>query len=136
MPVVELNYLAVLVGAIVSLVIGAVWFMPALFGNAWMAAVGKTKEQVDRDFSPAKIVWALILGFIISYTLARIIVWTGMNSVGGGIRIGLLTSIGLVSTTIAVNHVFESRPARLTFIYGLHHLVEFVAIGALLGAWL
>jgi hypothetical protein len=136
MPVVAMNYLAVLVGAVVSVVIGALWYMPALFGNGWMSAIGKTKEQVEKDFSPLKIVWALIFGFVISYGLARLLVWSGKNTPVGGLEVGLLACIGFVLTTTGVHHVFESRPAKLTIIYTLHHLVEFLAIGLILGAWM
>ncbi len=136
MPILEMNYLAILVGAIASVVIGAIWYLPAMFGNAWMVAIGKTKEEVERDFTPSKIVWAVVFGFIISYAIARLIVWTGKNTPLGGLEVGLLASIGFVMGTIAVNHVFEGRPAKLTFIYALHHLVEFLVIGLILGAWL
>jgi uncharacterized membrane protein len=136
MQVVEMNYLAILVGAVVSVVIGAVWYSAALFGNAWMALIGKTSEQVAREFSPLKIVWAFVLGFMTSYGLARLIVWTGRATPVDGLLLGVLVCVVFAMTSIAVNHVFEGRPARLTLIYALHHLVEFAAIGLLLGAWM
>jgi hypothetical protein len=35
-----------------------------------------------------------------------------------------------------VNDLFEGRPRKLFWIYWTHHLVEFVVIGAMLGAWM
>jgi hypothetical protein len=131
-----MNYLAILVGAIVSVAIGFVFYLPALFGNAWMRAIGKTKEQVEKDFSPLKIVWAFVSGFFISYALARFIFWTKLNTAGGGILVALLAGIGLVGATALVNDLFEGRPRKLFWIYWTHHLVEFVVIGAILGAWM
>jgi len=136
MIVVEMNYLAVLVGAVVSVAIGALWFSPLVAGRAWLAAIGKTKEQVAEDFSPLNVVWAAVCGFLISYGLARLIVFTGWNTLLGGLQLGILTALTLVAAAIAVNHVFEKRPVGLTVNYALHHLVEFAAIGMLLGAWL
>ncbi|MFH1679053.1 MAG: DUF1761 domain-containing protein [Candidatus Eisenbacteria bacterium] len=136
MAPVSMNYLAVLVGAIVSVVIGAVWYMPGLFGNAWMQAIGKTKEEVQRDFGPSKILWAFICGFFISYALARFVYWSGMNTPGGGMLVGLLAGIGLVGAALLVNDIFEGRPRKLFYIHWLHHLVEFAVIGAILGAWM
>ncbi len=136
MPVVTMNYLAILVGAILSVAIGAIWYLPALFGKAWMAAIGRTKEQVDADFSPLKIVWAVIFGFVISYGLARLLVWSGKSTPLGGLEVGLLACISFVVTTTGVQLMFEGRPTKLNFIYALHHLVEFLAIGLLLGAWM
>ncbi len=135
-PVVEMNYLAVLVGAIISVAVGALWFSPPLFGNAWLALVGKTKEQAEKDFSPLKIVWALVWGFVLSYGLARVIVWTGKATPLDGLLLGVLTCVVFAVSSIAVNHSFEGRPTKLTMIYATHHLVEFAAIGAMLGAWM
>ena len=36
----DLNWLAVLVAALAYFAIGAVWYAPFLFGNAWAAAGG------------------------------------------------------------------------------------------------
>jgi hypothetical protein len=135
-PVVEMNYLAVLVGAVLSVAIGALWYSPALFGNAWLGLVGKTKEQAEKDFSPLKIVWALVWGFVASYGLARVIVWTGKATPLDGLLLGVLACVVFAVSSIAVNHNFEGRPTRLTVIYAGHHLVEYAAIGAMLGAWL
>jgi hypothetical protein len=136
MPLVEMNYLAVLAGAVVSVVIGSLWYSPALFGNAWMALIGKTRQEVQEDFSPAKIAWALFWGFVISYGLARVIMWTGKATWQGGLVVGILVSVVFAVSTIAVNHLFEGRPRGLTTMYAAHHLVEFALIGTMLGAWM
>ncbi|MBM3320925.1 MAG: DUF1761 domain-containing protein [Candidatus Eisenbacteria bacterium] len=136
MTPVSMNYLAVLVGAIASVAIGAIWYQPALFGNAWMRAIGKSKEEIEKSFGPSKILWAFICGFFISYTMARLLCWTGMNTLGGGVLIGLLAGVGLIGATLLVDDLFEGRPRPLFYIYWLHHLVELVVIGAILGAWM
>ena len=42
------NYLAVLVAAIVSMVIGGLWYSPLLFGNVWMKLSGITQKDVEK----------------------------------------------------------------------------------------
>ena len=44
----DVNYIAVVVAAVAGMVIGAVYFMPAVAGNAWMKAIGKTPEDFNR----------------------------------------------------------------------------------------
>ena len=131
----EMNYLAVVVGGLVSVAIGALWYSKALFGKAWVAAIGKTEEQVRQDFKATKILWAFVLGFFISYGIARLIVWTGMNTPGGGFLIGLLAAITFVGASMKVNDLFEGRPCKLFWITWPHHLVELLVIGMILGAW-
>ena len=46
----ELNYLAILVTAVVIFVIGAIWYS-VLFGRAWTAAHGYTPEQLEGMWS-------------------------------------------------------------------------------------
>ena len=101
-----------------------------------MALIGKTKEQVEKEFSPLKIVWALVWGFVTSYGLARVIMWTGKATPIDGLLVGVLACVVFAIASIAVNHTFEGRPVKLTAIYAAHHLVEFAAIGAMLGAWM
>ena len=58
-----------------------------------MALIGKTKEQVEQEFSPLKIVWALIWGFVTSYGLARVIMWTGKATLVDGLLVGVLACV-------------------------------------------
>ncbi|WP_369999176.1 DUF1761 domain-containing protein [Winogradskyella sp.] len=42
----ELNFLAIVVAAIVPLIVGAIWYNPKVFGTAWMKASGMTEEKM------------------------------------------------------------------------------------------
>ena len=42
----QINWLAVLLAFIASMAIGFVWYMPAVLGKRWMAAIGKTEEDL------------------------------------------------------------------------------------------
>ncbi|WP_166920276.1 DUF1761 domain-containing protein [Flavobacterium poyangense] len=43
----EINFIALLLAAIVPLVVGFIWYHPNLFGNAWMKESNLTKEQLQ-----------------------------------------------------------------------------------------
>lgn len=129
------NFFSVIVAALAYMILGAVWYSPMLFGNAWMRGIGKTKEQVTADFSPVNYVWALIASFVAAYGIARIMVWTGRSSIPEGIVIGLLAGICFVLATMGVNDVFEKRPKTLTLINALYHISGFIVVGIIMGAW-
>jgi len=40
------NYLAVVLAAVVALVIGFIWYSPRVFGTRWMAYLGTTQAQL------------------------------------------------------------------------------------------
>jgi hypothetical protein len=131
----DINYLAVLISAIAYMIIGAVWYSPVLFGNAWMKAIGKTKEQVQADFSPFNYLWGIITAFIAFYGIARIMLWSGVTGIGNGIKIALVVGVCFVLTTMWVNDSFEKRPKGLTLINVFYHLLGFVVAGIIIGAW-
>lgn len=42
----ELNFLILPLAALIPLFIGAIWYNPKVFGNAWMQASGMTEEKI------------------------------------------------------------------------------------------
>lgn len=67
-----MNFLAILVAALVSLPIGFIWYNPKVFGNAWMKSIGKSREELS-DGAPNMI---LILGLSIIFAFMIALVVT------------------------------------------------------------
>lgn len=135
MDVPSMNYLAIAVAAVAYMVLGALWYSPALFGAAWMKGIGKTKEQVAADFSPVNYIIALVLSFIAAYGIARIMYWTNGYEINQAIKISVLVGICFVLTSMGVNDRFEKRPWGLTLLNILYHLISFVIIGIIISVW-
>lgn len=131
----SVNFLSIIVAAVAYMVLGALWYSPLLFGNAWMKGIGKTKEQLTAGASPMNYIMALILSFVAAYGIARIMVWTNRGSISDGIVIGLLAGVCFVLSSMGVNDVFEKRPKGLTAINVIYHIVGFIVIGIIVGAW-
>ena len=65
----SMNWLAILVSALIPLIIGAIWYHPKVFGTAWMHATGITEDKI-KSMSPAKAyVAAVLLSVILSFYL-------------------------------------------------------------------
>jgi len=135
METASVNFVSIVVAAVAYMVLGALWYSPILFGSAWMRGIGKTKEQVAADFSPANYVYALITSFVAAYGIARIMAWAGRHTISDGIVVGLLAGVCFVLTTMGINDIYEKRPMGLTFINVLYHIAGFVVIGIIVGAW-
>ena len=131
----SINYLAVVVSAVVYWVIGALWFSPAVFGKIWMKGIGKTQDQLKEGFSYMAFVWSFIWSFIAAYGIARFLVWTGGNSIGDGFVIGLLAGISFVIAPFVINNLFERRSKSLLVINALYHVVGLIVSGLIIGAW-
>ncbi len=126
---------AVLVSGVAYMVLGALWYSPVLFGKSWMKLIGKSEEQVKKDFKPINYLWAFIGSLIAAYGIARIMVSFGGSTIRDGMIIGLVAGICFVGAAFFINDLFESRPKGLTFINVLYHLTGFIVMGIIIGAW-
>ena len=129
----ELNWLAIIVGTVFSMVLGFIWYGP-LFANAWMKLVGLKKEDVDAKDSMKSMVISVLGAFMASTALAVIVKWMGYG-LDKGLLAGALFSFAFIVTTIFSNDAYEKRPLSLTMINAGYRFVYFVVVGGILGIW-
>ena len=133
--ILSINLPAVFVAAVTGMVVGALWYSPWLFAKPWLRAVGKS----DADIKKANMLGAYLMSFLAlllcAYVLAHIIAYTGALDAVDGVQAGVWAWLGFVLTTTGTNALFEGRPKNLFLINVAHHLVVFLAMGAILGAW-
>ncbi len=59
----ELHFIAILIAAVVSAGLGALWYSPNLLGPAWMKAHGKTQDELG---SPGASIAASVVSCLVS----------------------------------------------------------------------
>ena len=128
----ELNWGAVIVATIVPFVLGYLWYGP-LFGKAWMAASGVTKESMGGSARPLIMSFFLTLGTAIILGMAverfDIVYWPN------GITLGLGLAIGLYAFNLCSDFLFEGRPMKLLYIQAGYRVLCAAAMGGILAAW-
>ncbi|HVQ56153.1 MAG TPA: DUF1761 domain-containing protein [Pyrinomonadaceae bacterium] len=128
-----INHVAVFVCAVMSLVIGALWWSPLLFAKPWQAANGFTDEQLAK-VNPVKTFGiTLLLAWIMSYNLAAFLGAPG-TTWKWGLAAGLLTSVWVVGM-FNVIALFELRSFKYLAINCGYIIVYFAVIGFILGIW-
>jgi hypothetical protein len=128
----NINYLAALVAAVSSLLIGGVWFSPILFARAWQREAGLTDEQVQRGAGRA-LGGAFVLALVIALNLAMFL---GPHAgIAWGTGAGALAGIGWATASLATVYLFERRSLLLIVIDGGYLAVSYAAMGAIIGAW-
>jgi hypothetical protein len=86
-PTVPINYLAVLVAALVPMIIGFAWYSPALFAKKWMAILGKTEEEIKKSWPGSNPQLSFAPCFIQSRRCSRSALARGTAAeVSGGMR--------------------------------------------------
>ena len=72
-----MNFLAILVAALIPLVIGFVWYNPKVFGTAWMKAAGLSTEDVEGGNMPLIFGLAFVLAILFSVGLSVFVIHQG-----------------------------------------------------------
>ena len=130
------NYLAIVVAAVASWLMGAGWYMA--FAKPWMAALGKTEADLkgpSGKASPVPFVISFVAELAMAGTLAGIIGHAGPVTVGNGLISGFLVWVGFVATTMLVNHSFGGQKRALTAIDSGHWLAVLLVQGLVIGAF-
>jgi hypothetical protein len=123
---------AVLVAALSGFVIGGLWYGP-LFQKPWMAASGVTREQGAQGNKLLIFGGAYVLNLIGAVGIAVILGDHG--SVGSGAHAGAFAAFFFLATALGVIYLFEQRPFKLWLINAAYQIVNFTAMGAIIGAW-
>lgn len=136
-PPVDINYIAVLVAAIVSIVIGMVWYSPFAFGKAWMKLSGISREKLEgmKKGMGKSYLASFIAALISSFVLAILIDFAQATSVGGGLMMGFLVWLGFIATGLLNTVLWEGKPIKLYTLNVAHHFVSLLVMGAILAVW-
>ncbi len=126
-----MNYLAILVAAVAAFGFGSLYYMS--LSRQWLAAIGKTKEELSPSMAPfvVSIVGLLVMAQVLAGTIAHL---GGQVSLRTGIVTAVFMWLGFVATTTATNYAFGGRKASLTVIDCIHWLGVLVIQGAVIGA--
>ncbi len=120
--------IAVAVATVAGFAFGAVYY--TALGKPWLAAVGKTEEEIklNRSATPFVVsaVGLLVMAYVISVgyygPYAEAMAETHGDSVAQRIGAALAVWLGFVVTTMATNDAFEGNSAKLTAINAGHWL--------------
>ncbi|MFX0083972.1 MAG: DUF1761 domain-containing protein [Candidatus Hodarchaeota archaeon] len=129
----EINWLAVVVAAIIYFVILFFWYFPSAFGNMWLKLVGKESEpksKIIRDtiiMIPSSFITVLIIDIVM--------ILAGTTDIGPALLLNLLLWVGLVGI-IGINQSnFNDRGLKLFLIEYIPYLVCFLIAGIILAVW-
>lgn len=129
----SVNWLAVLVAALSSFVLGGLWYSPILFAKAWMKENGFTEEYLKKANMALVFGLTFVLSFIIAVNLAFFL--GNESTLTQGMLYGGLAGFGWVSMALGTIYLFERKTMKLWLIHAGYVTLQFVIMGAILGAW-
>ncbi|MGG1631729.1 DUF1761 domain-containing protein [Rossellomorea sp. NRS-1567] len=129
---VSINYLAVIVAALSSFVIGGLWYS-LLFGKAWMVENNIDEEDLKNGHMGKIFGGAFTLSLIISIVL---VLFLGPDRNGMiGASAGFTAGLFWVATAMGITYLFERKSIKLFFINAGYNVVTFTLMGFILGVW-
>lgn len=156
----ELNYLAIVVAAIVPLIMGAVWYNPKVLGTAWMKASGMTEEKIKSGNIPVIFGITLVLSFMLAFTVNGMVIhqvgatqlaysnpdaesfqafmaeFGNMHrSFGHGALHGAIGAIFFVLPVLGINALFERKGWKYILINVGYWTVTLTIMGAIVCGW-
>lgn len=129
-----INHWAVLACAVFHMVLGALWYSPALFFNAWKKENNLTDEQL-RQSNPAKTYGiSFLMAYLMSYNLAFFL-GDAATDWKWGLTAGFLAGFGWAAAIFTSIALFEQKSWKYILINCGFIVVYFSFIGLILGAW-
>ena len=138
MAEISINFLAVVAAAIANMVIGAIWYSPAVFGKMWMKSAGISQKDVEAQKKAMQKVYgfAFVGALIMAYVFAIIINLTAATTVVEALQIGFLAWLGFVATVSLSSVLFEGRKQELYLLNNGYNLISLLVMSLILVLWI
>jgi Protein of unknown function (DUF1761) len=157
----EINFLAILLAALSSLVIGFIWYNPKVFGTIWMKESGVTMDENQKPnmflMFGMSIFYAFMIGFILqmvtihqfgafgmiggkleeakpSYTAFMADYGDAYRTFKHGALHGFMTGLFLAFPMTAINAMYEKRSFKYVMISSGYWVVCFMIMGGIICA--
>jgi hypothetical protein len=128
------NYLAVLVAAVATIVIGFVYYGPTGLGDRWMRMLGPTPPRVGPP-APAEVALGFVGGLVNAWVLSVLALNLGASSIADGIVLGVLAWLGFMATLTVAQLAFERRPWSLWALNNVHNVIIQAAMAVIVTIW-
>ena len=133
---VEINYLAVVLAMLSSMVVGSIWYARGVFGNMWIKLA-----RIDLK-KPGYPMWiplvaTAVVSFITAYVLAHVAflshTFFGNSFLQDSLATALWLWLGFTAARFITHDAFEGRPWKLTLLTISHELATLLIMGAIIG---
>jgi hypothetical protein len=126
----SVNIFALVLGMLVNMGLGALWYSSFLFAKPWMKEANVTQEDINKSNSQMGKVYgftalsALVTSYVIGFLVANL----QLTNVANGILLAVILWLGMDLSSIIKNWGFENRTIKLGII---NHGYDLVVYGLL-----
>lgn len=155
----EINWIAILLASLSTLVVGFIWYNPKVFGNIWMKEAGLTEENLKGTNMFKMLGSSFIYAFMMSIILQMLTIhqFGALGMVGGdptkalpsynafmadygtafrtfkhGALHGFITGLFFAFPLIGTNALYERRSFKYVLVTGGFWIVCFIIMGGII----
>ena len=133
----SINWLAVVVAAFATFMLGGVWYT-ALFGKAWQRLNGYTDEQLVtmRAKRPPPVFFGTMIAcyVVVSLVMAMLVGAMEIGSATSGAMLGGVVFV-IAAAVQVTGQIASDKPMKAMLIDLAYQAIYMVMTGAILGAW-
>ncbi|NTW39787.1 MAG: DUF1761 domain-containing protein [Cellulomonadaceae bacterium] len=132
----DVNIWAVVLATLSTMVVGSIWYTPAVFGTWWMRTA-----KVDRDKAASRGVIPIVVTVVVSFVTAWVL--AGATSIAhefydgtflvDALATGVFLWAGFTAARMITHDAFEARPVALTALNIAHELVTVLVMSLVIG---
>ena len=137
-PVIPINYAAVILAAVASMVIGFVWYGP-LFGKKWMALTGMHMDKMGAMSSGSMTklyalaaLGSLVMGFVLAHAIVFASAYLHVTGISAGLQAGFWNWLGFIAPVTLGSVLWERKPWALWVLNNAYYLVTLMVMGVIL----
>lgn len=135
---ISINYLAVILAAVASMVVGAAWYSTKLFGVPWMKLTG---VDINKSMTAADnvrmygltIIASLIMAYVLAYVTFLSNNFFGASYLESALNSAFWLWLGFTAVRFLTHDLFEGRPAKLTLLNAGNELATVVVMALVIG---
>ncbi|WP_375171883.1 DUF1761 domain-containing protein [Marinobacter sp.] len=99
-----MSIVGVLVATVIGMVLGALWYSPALFGEQWMRSLGKSRETLGSPTWP--MIGSILASLLSALGVALLHAWIGVDSLGLALGIGVTLGLLIIFPAFLSDNLF------------------------------
>lgn len=133
------DYFAILLAGVASMVVGFLWYSPSLFGNQWMKLSGYTaksleaaKKEMGKTYSLSFIA-SLVMAYVLNHVIVMSMNFFHYEALPTGLISAFWMWLGFIAPVQFTDVLYGKKSLKLYAINTGYQLASLLAMGAVLG---
>jgi hypothetical protein len=130
-----LNYFAIVVAWIISVMVGTFWYSPAGFGKLWSKLSGVNMMKTPKNEVTRAIIFVVVSSLLQAYVLGLVLHSLAVTNIGEGILSAVILWFGFTTLTTIGNTLYQRQTLKFWWLNSSFFLIVMLINSTVLSAW-